>query len=157
MTMVLLLVACGSDGGTHAKGGETIDLVDGTYIGYPAEGNPAKGVRVKDPDSTFAVRFYEHEGELWAFVSFRGKMVVRAFGLGIVLTEEDATVEGVTVDGDDLTCQVQLDGIDFDVTGLFHDNRSSLYLDVTDIGTMTLYRQGDWWDTGDTAGDTGAG
>jgi len=79
--MILLLVACNSDGGSHAKGGETIDLVDGTYIGYPAEGEPAKGVRVRDDDSTFAVRFYEHENELWAYVSFRGRMTVRAYGL----------------------------------------------------------------------------
>jgi len=154
MITVLLLVACGSDGGTHAKGGETIDMVDGTYVGYPAEGDPADGVRVADADSTFAVRFYEHDAELWAFVSFRGKMIIRKLGLAIIVKVEDATVEGVTVDGDDLRCQVELNGIDFDVTGLFHDDRASLYLDVTDIGTMTLERQGDNWDTG---GDSGAG
>jgi hypothetical protein len=151
---ILLLVACGSGGGTHVVGGETIDLVDGTYVGYPAEGDPAEGVRVRDADSTFAVRFYEHEGDLWAFVSFRGEMVVRALGLGIVLTAEDVTIEGVTVSGNDLSCAIELAGINFDVTGLFADERESLYLDVTDIGTLTLSRQGDGEDTG---GDTGAG
>ncbi len=155
--LILLLVACDSGGGSHAKGGVTINLVDGTYIGYPAEGEPAKGVRVRDADSTFAIRFYEHESDLWAFVSFRGWMTVRAYGLIITLKAEDATVEGVTVDGDNLQSTVRFDGIDFDVTGLFEDNRATLYLDIEDIGTMTLERQGDNWDSGDTAGDTGAG
>ena len=93
------------------------------------------GVRVADEDSTLDVRFYEHEAELWAFVSFRGKMAVR----GVVFTAEDLTIEGVTVDGDDLTTEVRLDGLQFGVTGRFEDEDQSLALDIEDIGALPLY------------------
>lgn len=131
---IILLLACGS-GSSHSPGGETIDIVEGTYTGYLAEGDMDFGVRVADEDSTLDVRFYEHEAELWAFVSFRGKMAVR----GVVFTAEDLTIEGVTVDGDDLTTEVRLDGLQFGVTGRFEDEDQSLALDIEDIGALPLY------------------
>lgn len=138
------MLACSAP---NAWVGETIDLVDGTYVGYPADGDPAKGVKVRDANSTLTVQFYEQNRELWALVSFRGRMVVK----GWVIKAEDSTIEGVTVDGDDLWCQMVMDGVNFGVTGLFMDDRASLYLDITRIGTLTLYREDD------VERDTGAG
>ncbi len=143
---MILLLACGA--GTIAPG-RTIDIIDGTYVGYPADGEPADGVRVLNTDSFLTVTFYDRESVLWAFVGFRGRMVVQ----GLVIKFEDSWIEGVTVDGDDLWCEVALNGVAFDVTGLFADERASLYLDITGVGTMTLYRQGPVDDTG---GDSGA-
>lgn len=133
--LMVMMIACSDP---SSQGGTTIDLVDGTYIGYPAEGDPADGVRVRNEDSTLAVRFYEQDSELWAFVSFRGRMVVN----GLVIKEEDSTIEGVTVDGTDLWCTVAFVGFRFGVTGLFTDDLGSLYLDISNVGTMTLDRQG---------------
>lgn len=133
--LMVMMIACSDPSN---PGGTTIDLVDGTYIGYPADGDPADGVRVRNEDSTLAVRFYEQDSDLWAFVSFRGRMVVD----GLVLKEEDSTIEGVTVDGTDLWCTVAFVGFRFGVTGKFSDDLGSLYLDISNVGSMTLDRQG---------------
>ena len=145
--LILFILGCG--GGTHIVGGGTIDLMDGTYIGYPSEGSTAEGVKVRDEDSTLAMRFYAKDEELWTLMSFRGDMVVD----GIVLKEEDCTIEGMTVDGAILTSSVELSGMTFNMTGLFDDGRSSLALVVTNLGSLTLLRQGGAGDTG--SGDTG--
>lgn len=127
--MMALLVACG------AGGGETVDMVDGTYVGFPADGSMEDGIQVKDDETTITIRFRDEESELWAGVSLRGKIVA----LGLTFTAEDTTIEGVTVRGDDLACQIDLGGFAFDVTGLFADERASLFLDIDGLGTMTLF------------------
>ena len=126
--LLALMVAC------NAGGGETIDLIEGVYVGFPAEGDPVDGVNVTDADSIFEIEFYEHDRELWADLAFDGEMVIHWF----VIKEENNTIEGVTVDGLDLTCVVMIEEFSFNVEGLFSSDFESLHLDVTSVGTMTL-------------------
>lgn len=130
--LMLLLLACGGAGG-----GETIDLVDGTYRGRPADGEPENGVQVRDEDSTFTVAFSEHDGELWADLAFRGEMVIHGFPI----EKEDDVIEGVTVDGVELACTISIEGFLFRIEGTFADDRASLVIDVQHVGTMTLTRE----------------
>ncbi len=150
MIMALLLAACG------AGDGETIDMVDGTYVGLPAGGDLADGIRVTDEETTITIRFKDEDSELWADVSLRGEVVA----LGITFTAEDSTIEGVTVDGDDLACKIDLGGFVFNVVGLFADARASLVLDIEGLGAMTLFLEAAEEpveeDAGETS-DTGAG
>jgi hypothetical protein len=145
---LLLLVACGGAGG-----GETIDLVDGLYRGFPSAGEPDDGVRVEDPDTTVEIEFYANSSELWADIGLQGTMVLH----GVKIEDEEDTVEGVTVDGLDLACSSKVEGIKFKVEGLFSENRLSLWIDIEHVGTMTLELvvEDEASDTPDT-GDTGA-
>jgi hypothetical protein len=127
--IVMLVMACGG------SGGETIDLVEGTYRGFPADGEPDDGVRVNDEGSTFTIAFFEHDTELWADLDFRGKMTIHGF----VIKEEENTIEGVTVDGTDLACKVFIEGFSFQVEGVFSADFGSLFLDVQHVGTMTVF------------------
>lgn len=130
--LMLLFLACGGAGG-----GVTIDLVDGTYRGKPADGQPEDGVQVRDADSTFTVAFSENDGELWADLAFRGDMVIHGFPI----EKEDNVIEGVTVDGIDLACAIVIEGFSFAIEGAFSADRASLAIDVQHVGTMTLGRE----------------
>ena len=129
MIMALLLHACG------AGEVETIDMVQGTYVGFPADGDMAESVRITDDETTITIRFKDEDSDLWADVSLRGEVVA----LAITFTAEDSTIEGVTVDGNDLACKIDLGGFVFNVVGLFADARSSLFLDIEGLGAMTLF------------------
>ncbi len=145
--IMALLVACG------AGGGETVDMVDGTYVGNPADEDMDDGIRVTDDETTLTIRFRDEESELWASVSLRGEVVAH----GLKFTAEDTTIEGVTVRGNDLACQIDLGGFVFDVTGLFSDAMASLFLDIDGLGTMTLdLVVADEPDDTDTGTDSGA-
>lgn len=128
----LLFLACAGTGG-----GETIDIIEGTYLGFPGDGSPVDGVQVLDKDSTFKIEFYEHDRELWADLDFDGKMNIHGF----VIEHEDNTIEGVTVDGTTLACVVLIEGFSFKVDGQFSSAFLSLDLSVQSIGTMTLFLQ----------------
>lgn len=130
--MIALLLA-----GCLSGKGETIDIIKGTYLGFPWDGKPVDGVKVEERDSTFQIEFYEHEQELWADLAFDGRMII----YGFVIENEDNTIEGVTVDGVDLACVVFIEGFSFKVEGLFSSDFVSLFLDVQSIGTMTLFLQ----------------
>jgi len=146
--IMALLVACGTGGG------ETIDMVDGTYVGFPANGDMEDGIQVRDEDTTITVRFRDEESELWASISLRGEIVAH----GLTFTAEDTTIKGVTVDGNDLACQIDLGGFVFDVTGLFAAERASLSLDIDGLGTMTLFLEDAKEPVDpDTGTDSGAG
>lgn len=127
--ITLLLVGCLSGKG------ETIDIIEGTYLGFPADGISVDGVRVEEQDSTFEIEFYEHDRELWADLDFDGRMII----YGFVIEHEDNTIEGVTVDGTDLACIVLIEGFSFQVDGRFSTDFVSLFLDVQSFGTMTLF------------------
>lgn len=144
---MLLLWGCG------ATGGETIDIVEGRYLGHPSEGKPDDGVRTPDADTTFGILFREHDRELWADVELNGAMVLH----GITVEDEEDTIEGVTVDGNELSSALKVEGIVFAVDGRFKDNRASLSIDVQHVGQMTLFLVADEEpDAADTASDTGA-
>lgn len=133
-------------------GGETIDIIEGTYRGLPGDGVPYAGVIVKDEDSTFEIAFREEKRELWADLEFHGNMVV----YGFVIQDETNSIEGVTVDGVDLMCTVPIEGFSFAVAGTFSTNFSSLFLDVESVGRMTLFLQAEEEpDESDTALDSG--
>lgn len=144
---MLLLLACGG------AGGETIDIMEGLYRGNPADGKPENGVSTPDPDTTFDILFYEHGHELWADIALNGTMHIHGFKV----TDEEDTVEGVTVDGIALRCALTVEGIGFKVNGTFANDRASLAIDVQHVGQMTLFLVAEEEpDTADTASDAGA-
>lgn len=126
--LMVLLMAC--DG----AGGETVDIVEGTYVGHPSEGTPEEGVTTPDPDTTFTIEFRKEGDELWADIRLHGTMVIH----GAPVEDDDNTIEGVTVDGTNLDCSLTIDVFTFDVTGTFSGDFAALAIDVQHVGTMTL-------------------
>lgn len=129
--ITLLLVGCLSGKG------ETIDIIEGTYLGYLRDGTSVDGVQVEEKDSTFKIEFYEHTRELWADLDFDGRMNI----YGFVIEHEDNTIEGVTVDGTTLACVVLIEGFSFKIDGRFSSDFVALSLNVQSIDTMTLFLQ----------------
>lgn len=120
----------------------TIDFVDGTYEGKLTDGDLKGRVDVIDRDSSLEVRFYAKEGELWAHVTFRGEARVD-YVIGHYTLEgpDSNTIEGVTVDGNELWCDYDVDVTKLSVYGRFEDGRRRLMLDVEALGTLWLDRE----------------
>ncbi len=125
--LFLLLVSCSSRG-------LTIDMVEGTYRGFPADGEPDDGVSIPDSDTTFEVRFFDHNHELWADIEIDGAIIIH----GIKIEDDENTIEGVTVDGTDLTCALTVEFFTFQIVGSFSGDFSALAIDVDSIGSMDL-------------------
>lgn len=124
--------------------GETVDIVDGTYMGRLADGELANRVDLVDPASSLEVRFFEDEGELNARTIFRGEI-----GIGYVVGTytldgpEYDTVHGVTVDGDELWTEYDASVKMLEVYGLFDSGRTELMLEIESLGTLWLDREED--------------
>ncbi len=123
----LLLVGC-------EAGGETIDMVEGTYMGFPADGEPDEGVSILDSDTVFEVRFFDQDRELWADIEIDGAIIIH----GIKIEDDENTVEGVTVDGTDLTCALTVELFTFQIVGFFSSDFRRLAIDIDSIGSMSL-------------------
>ena len=131
--------------GACAPTAETVDVLTDNYVGEVHSDNLVDTLTV-DEGSTLGVGFYTKGDALWAGVRFEGVM-----HQGIIVVEgpQVDTIEGVTVDGNDLSCVYK----DHAVTGTFADDRGTLQLVVADVGTVDLLRveDGDTGDNADTA------
>lgn len=122
--------------------GETIDIVEGTYEGRLRDGDLQNKVDLVDRDSWLEVRFYTKEDDLWARVIFHGEVRVNYIVGHYTLDGPDSnTVEGVTVDGNELWCDYDVDITKLSVYGRFEDDRRSLMLDVEALGTLWLDKE----------------
>ena len=130
--------------GACAPTAETVDVLTDNYVGEVHSDNLVDTLTV-DEGSTLGVGFYTKGDALWAGVRFEGVM-----HQGIIAVEgpQVDTIEGVTVDGNDLSCVYK----DHAVTGTFADDRGTLQLVVAVVGTVDLLRvESEVSDTADTA------
>lgn len=127
--------------GCSGGGGETIDMVSGTY-----EANLAQDaiitpdVTLKDPKHSWLfVRFYDPDpgdgtDELWADVTLDAQILV----YGLEVDEESPTIQGVTVDDFQLECQLELQLVTLGVTGEFSHDMQELHLNVERVGEVWM-------------------
>lgn len=128
--------------GACAPTAETVDVLTDSYVGEVHSDNLVDTLTV-DEGSTLAVGFYTHGEDLWAGVRFEGVMHQ---GIIAVKGPQVDTIEGVTVDGNNLACTYS----GHVVTGTFANDRRTLELVVADVGKVDLLRVEDE-DTGDTS------
>ncbi|MBI1908381.1 hypothetical protein HYS28_03110 [Candidatus Uhrbacteria bacterium] len=115
--------------------GETIDIVTGTYFGYLDEADLLPAVAITEDGSSLEVALYEEDAVLWAKATFRGEIVK---GLIVLRGTEVDTIEGVTVDGTDLSCVYVASEVPLDVTGTFTADFTTLDLTVEKVGTVRM-------------------
>lgn len=133
--LLLCLWGCGS-------GGETLDMVKGEYAADLAQdAKLSPDLTLKDPsDAWLFVTFFDPDpedgvDELWANINLDAEVLV--YGQEI---EEDADdVEGVTVDGLLLDCQLKLPLVTLKVEGEFSEDLQELHLDVEKAGEVDLF------------------
>lgn len=140
LCLCLCLVGCG------ASGGETIDMVSGTYEADLArDALITQDVTLKDPDNAWLfVHFYDphpNDGmdELWADVTLAAEILV----YGQDVEEESPTIEGVTVDDRLLVCHLKLSVANLKVDGEFSEDMQELYLNVERVGEVWMDLQFD--------------
>lgn len=155
---VSLLVGCGPGIASEGR------IPSQSYQGEIDAARLADGVKELE-SSSLRVDFFPCNGGQCAEVDFDGKLAV----IGIVIDgSPPQTVEGVLIDGKELSCETEVNGYLLRIEGTFSKDRSILDASVYDIlmwseiflGSIRLERIDPEPDTGgDTAtpGDTGDG
>lgn len=133
--VLLCLFGCGS-------GGVTVDMVEGEYaadLALDAELN--RDITLKDPDDAWLfVTFFDPEpkvgrDELWADINLDAQVLV--FGQEIDENSSDP-IQGVTVDGLVLDCQLKLSLATLKVEGEFSEDMQELSLEVEKLGSVRM-------------------
>lgn len=128
--MVLFFIAC-----VTPPPGETIDIVEGDYVGELEQGDMLEDVVIVEAGTALRVVLYEDDDVLWAESTITGKLTK---GLVVIDGPDTELIEGVTIEGVDLACTLVTPNVVLEVTGFFVDDFTTLFLDVDTVGVVTL-------------------
>lgn len=133
--LLLCLWGCGS-------GGKTIDMVKGEYAADLAQdATLSPDLTLEDPDDSWLfVTFFDPdtndgEDELWANINLDAQVLV----YGKEIDEDTDPIEGVTVDGLLLDCQLKLPLATLKVDGEFSEDMLELHLEVEKVGEVLMF------------------
>lgn len=117
--------------------GETVEVYEAAYAGELVQKDLAPDITILEEGTALSVALYEDADVLWADVTFTGKI---AQGILVLAGPQDDSIEGVTIEGDVLTCTYASAMGVLEVHGTFRASRGVLDLVVEKVGSVTLER-----------------